>query len=879
MAARLARREVRRHPGRSALVTALVALPVAGMLLAVVYQRTNELSAAETWRRLYGQADAVLDLQPPRPVPELPAGSRSVDVVKSFRVLVAETGGCSCEITELPDEPLTDGMVQVLGGRAPRAVDEVLLSPEASAALGVEHGERLELARPVPVEATVVGIGYVGPWSDQATVVLGPGSGLTDDALGGTVRLVDLPGDLTPAELAVWEATAGPHQFSPGHLATLRPWTGSDDHDDEVRVIWVLGATGMTVLGVVIAAAFAAGARRQLITLGQLAANGAAPAVLRRVLFLQGTVTGLIGSAAGLALGAVILLGFRPLLQDLAGQALEAWDVRLPDVLPIVAIAVAVATVAATVPAFGASRVSVLTALAGRRPLGRVSRRRTAAGLLVTGAGLGCLATVAWASRDGLANGSAGPLSALALVGPVLLLLGVCTAAPAYVAVLRPLASATRGPWRLAARSLLRSRTRTSALVAAIGAVAAIAVAAASLGLRAEGDARDRALLERVADDVVVVRSDHYLADTVLAVPDTGALVGPARRAEQVVPEAERTTLSAAAVPGADVLPDVVVRGLDPADGAVDDGGRGSWPAQPMIADDELRRVFDLDETVEQALDRHGAVLFGEEKGHATVEAVTYEPPTDPLVQAGSIAPATQSTVTFDAPVLDGDHTIGSGVYGQVLLTPDLAGELGFVPVPVELALRSPEPLTAAQRDDLAQVALASEAATDEALASSTPGGPNPVRVWVHYHEPSFWAGPGFVEAVSSGTVLLFALFVVAAGLALAAAETRDERAALAVLGAPPRMLRRTSAYKAFLLTLLGGALAVPVGLAPVAVWSRLGVDPRSIIVPWRTIAVLVIAVPVATAFATALAGRVAALERSGGRIAPPPAAIDLSPG
>jgi hypothetical protein len=56
-------------------------------------------------------------------------------------------------------------------------------------------------------------------------------------------------------------------------------------------------------------------------------------------------------------------------------------------------------------------------------------------------------------------------------------------------------------------------------------------------------------------------------------------------------------------------------------------------------------------------------------------------------------------------------------------------------------------------------------------------------------------------------------------------------------------------------------------------------VDPRSIIVPWRTIAVLVIAVPVATAFATALAGRVAALERSGGRIAPPPAAIDLSPG
>ena len=76
------------------------------------------------------------------------------------------------------------------------------------------------------------------------------------------------------------------------------------------------------------------------------------------------------------------------------------------DVLPIVVIAVVAATVAALVPAFGASRVSVLTALAGRRPLGRVSRRRTALGLASIAAGTGLLAVAAYVDRDGSAGGS-----------------------------------------------------------------------------------------------------------------------------------------------------------------------------------------------------------------------------------------------------------------------------------------------------------------------------------------------------------------------------------------------------------------------------------------------------------------------------------------
>jgi len=111
---------------------------------------------------------------------------------------------------------------------------------------------------------------------------------------------------------------------------------------------------------------------------------------------------------------------------------------------------------------------------------------------------------------------------------------------------------------------------------------------------------------------------------------------------------------------------------------------------------------------------------------------------------------------------------------------------------------------------------------------------------------------------------LLFALFVVAVGLALAAAETRDERDVLAALGAAPRTVRRANGCKAFLLTLLGGAVAVPVGLLPVAVSSRLAEDDTlSLVVPWRTIALLVVAVPLLAAAVTAAATAAAALTSS----------------
>ena len=66
---------------------------------------------------------------------------------------------------------------------------------------------------------------------------------------------------------------------------------------------WVFCIMLMAVLGLVIAAAFAVSGRRQLVTIGQLSASGTDPAVLRRYLALQGTWSGALGVAVGMAVG------------------------------------------------------------------------------------------------------------------------------------------------------------------------------------------------------------------------------------------------------------------------------------------------------------------------------------------------------------------------------------------------------------------------------------------------------------------------------------------------------------------------------------------------------------------------------------------------
>lgn len=866
VAARLARREVRRRRGRTALVVLLIAVPVAAMVVAAALYRAGETTAAEHWQFEHGQADAAQwGVNDPTTVDPatFPEGSRVLLVGSSVATLAAEAGGrCICDVIGLPlDDPLAEGIVRVTAGRAPR-VGEVLLTSPAARKLGVDVGDTLRLEHPADVILQVVGLGQSRGYLDGSWAVVAPGepaAAVFGAAPGESIHaLVDLPDDLSGSELAALEDRSPLGlMLAPGIRG--EPTTSINGGAEEaVAWTWAAGAVGLTVLGILIAGAFAAGGRRQLTTLGQLSACGAPPEVLRRTLFLQGTLCGIVGSAVGLGLATVTLAGLRSQVPRILNRDVHDYGLQLFDVLPVVPIAVLVATLAAMMPAFTASRVSVLTALAGRRPLGPVSPRLTRAGLTAVLAGLGMLglATFGAFNLPDTRFATRGAIwQSVAAFGVVALLVGVCASAPAYVRILEPLADRTRGTWRLAARSLTRQRSRTGPVVAAIGVTAAVSVAGAAFALGSQQLLRAEQRYE-LPRNIVRLTS---VRDTPTGPAPTAHQLTPSRVVDLVrreIPGAVAVELSGAFPAGTGGSASYVPRKFTLANSRwrPSDADR-FWPVPEVarLADDLLLDTFAVDAADRRRLDDVGAVLIGPTAGRATIDVTTpgfgdgYDMSPSELVRPRARPPGT--VTSFDVTVLDADAAGSLARIGGLLVTPEQARELDLVASPFEIVLRAPGAVTADQ-------ALAIYSTLD--LANAQPDAPLDTRLFMSAqlnHGDGLY-DRGLIESGIAAAALLFALFVVAANLALAAAETRDERDVLSIVGAAPRTMTRTNACKAILLTGLGAVLAVPLGWLPVAIHLALDGEGIPTVFPLRTVALLVIGVPLVAGGMTTVATR-----------------------
>ena len=842
LASRLARREVRRRPGRTLLVALLVALPVAGMLFADVWIRSDVVSAGTRWSWVNGTADAAIP--PSSAVADdaaLPAGSTWVTFrVDQHRSLVTVSGRrVRITVADLPiDAPLAAGMTSTNDGRAPTAPGEVWLSRRAATGLGVRVGDELQLTRPAVSTWRVVGIGRWHENVSAAMAVITPDAAypwrpIGDRSTMWNRTLIDLPAGISSAALDGL-AGSGAVELSPP-LAVGRTASdaelGAPDKSDELAWSWVLGAVVLIVMGIVISAAFASGARRQLTTLGQLAANGAERRTLRATLALQGGWTGVLGVAGGIGLAAVALWATRGVHVRVRNLPAAPYVIQPLDLIPVAVLGIAACTASAMIPARGASRVPVLAALAGRRPLGVVSRRVTAAGLAGVGGGLALLALAAFgASQSG--DGSSTVWLGVAVVGTLALLLGMCAASPAYVMVLGAVARVGGSRQRLAARSLLRQRTRTSAVVAAIAATAGLAVAAASL----------------IGANQASAGSDGIPADEVqLQLIDAAPVGGrspavPAELSSQVqavIPAARVHVISVGAVPGAPAEAQWWTERFEPTDAGHTEGpGQAVMPGTDQrwfgyewtIADDALVAAYRLDSAARTVLADDGAVIVADGvSGVATMVFGTSQP------GDGDQQPDQRLDVRV-VPAGTTDLRFGP----TMLITPQRAADIGLVPVARVAVLRSPDALTTAQRDAID--AVIEDWNDDHDIAQR-------VNATMHRDDDSLSAGGA--ERILAGVALVACLFIVATSLALAAAETRDERDVLSVIGASPATLGRTSVLKAWMLATLGGALAVPLGVAPVWVVQRATSSTASFFMPWQTIAVVAVVVPVVAAAVT----------------------------
>jgi hypothetical protein len=178
-----------------------------------------------------------------------------------------------------------------------------------------------------------------------------------------------------------------------------------------------------------------------------------------------------------------------------------------------------------------------------------------------------------------------------------------------------------------------------------------------------------------------------------------------------------------------------------------------------------------------------------------------------------------------------------------VMMTASAARAAGFDVVAAGDFLRSDAPLTREQARALDQLLDESEAALGSVYRAMPLADDTTASVSYIYDDPGVRVSRPELQGIVVAGALGVTLLVVAIGLALAAAESRDERDILVAVGARPRTMRSMAGVKAVVLTTTGVLLGVPAGLIPSLAEAR---SIRSEIhAPWLGVAGLVIVIPV----------------------------------
>ncbi|WP_035798193.1 FtsX-like permease family protein [Kitasatospora mediocidica] len=544
VALRIARRDALRAKGRSALVLAMIALPVLGVTGADVVYHSSTLTPAETATRTLGRADALIAalspgltvLQAPNPNdgtsadpsqqtgPKnaeqqrsattdpltlakelLPAGSVLTPVPYTPSVLASSVDGLLPADSDEADltDPVWKGRIDLVKGRPPAAAGEIAVTQAFLDSSGLKVGSTTTLRGVSDTPFTITGVAEYPNDLKRVRVVGRPGalSAPTQTGTGRAVRasqwLVRLPGgaaldwakvqDLNKYSFTVASRAVlldpPPRSAVPYYVQEDRRGFGGGPIDQSTMVI--LGTViGMALLEIVLLAgpAFAVGARRSRRQLGLIGAGGGDRAHIRSVVLSGGVVLGVAGAAIGALVGVLLVVLTRPWTEELAGQRFGHLAVEPLDLLGIVAIGLVTGLLAAVVPALQASRQDVVAALTGRGGIKPPSRKLAVLGVLMVcgGAALALL---------GAASGS-GDRTVAVLGGSMVAELGMVACTPMIVGLFGRL-----GRWlplgpRLALRDSIRHRGRTAPAVAAVMAAVAGSVAVGIYGASSDEQSR-----------------------------------------------------------------------------------------------------------------------------------------------------------------------------------------------------------------------------------------------------------------------------------------------------------------------------------------------------------------------------------------------------
>jgi len=526
IALRIARRSVKRNRLQSALIVAIIALPLALAGFALTFFESTHPTGAEFVHYQLGKAQARYQIMaaPSKDLYQWPTDSYlsyanegvqnsngemlSVDEVLPGKKLLEISSGTadfktatgigtiSVVVGESWNSSLLgQGPVNLVVGRIPTQLDEVLVSSDALDRFGVEIGGNIH---------SLAGQNFkiVGVFNEASRRPLEDAVYLKTGALdnfnpGPSDSLYYQIDGVSPT----WPEVQKLNKLGVlvvSRSVLLNPPSQAQLNTRETSIGTVIGALfliPLAILPVIVLAgsAFAFGARRQTRTLAVLSSLGASAKLLRNVTLASGVWLGLIAGFIGLTVGAAGAFVFGPEVADISWGGRNWYNYpgyHLPVATLMLALlcSVALGAITSLVPAIRASKVNVLATLRGTRGEGQVRVRSGVGAIVLLLAGIGAIiVSLLILIRSGATSGDFQLKALLQLVGVLLGLFGAAVTIISFMVgtgwilnAIRSLMSRFGSTSNYAGKDLLYNRKRYSPVIASVLTVTFVASFVAS---------------------------------------------------------------------------------------------------------------------------------------------------------------------------------------------------------------------------------------------------------------------------------------------------------------------------------------------------------------------------------------------------------------
>ncbi|WP_299447893.1 FtsX-like permease family protein [uncultured Phycicoccus sp.] len=905
VALRMARRDVRRHRGRSALVVVMVLLPALLLSAVVTLAYTSDVTGPERIPSAMGTGQALLEGPEDFALAHLPephAGSFQFD--REARPIpgydrqqsafgnadaVARLVGSSVAPyerfgvrTSVGDRRISleglalDGRIglgdklRLESGRwpAPPASDpsaplEVLVTGAWTARDLPDTGSVAASLDGVERTLTIVGTARaLETWSAPGIVTAGPVSqGVVGN--GAWIVLGDDPVTWTDVQTLNeygFRVTSADVLRNPPATAelpeSLRDMSASDGQRTGLMV--ALAAVMLLVsTTLLVGPAFAVSATRQRRTLALAASNGAHTPVLRRTVLAQALVLGVTSAVLGVILGVLAAYGVVRWTADAAYPPFPGpFDVQVPTLLAVAACATASTLVAALIPARRLGRLDIVGVMRGQSVSPRPSVAVFVAGVVLAAVGAALtLGGTGVVDLRGIAptvvsdNGET-----FVVVGAVVLIVGSLLLVPVVLTGVGRLGGHLPTSLRMAARDLARHRARSAPSVAAVLAV----VAGLTFGLTGlESDTEQRrleylpatipgeVLLSVWGDQEIDAGTVQDVAPGLIVMPNTTFVGDPTMTSIDPPTEPYRVRFVSIVPQGCTPEQTLGWLATDAADErclVAGSQGLGSGTVLVLPADELVRRLQLTGADAQRV--RDGAPVLTTAATGDTVRVVSGSYPVDPQAEDPSA-----TTLDVDA------DTVVPAV--RVPVTRENSGRM----LGATLAFAAGSPTAAGWETEVSSWTIrdvGGAAVPDRVVEQVRQTFGDEVTV---HREDGFQRDDRVVVGILLAVFALLILVVTLTSTALTLAEQQSDQATLAALGATRGTRRVMAAAQAFLLAIVGCVLGVAVGIVPGIAIARpltsVGWDPLTmesvhgesiLVIPWGPLLVVGLLVPVLAA-------------------------------